>query len=60
MGKAWLDWHDDRQGARRQLEQLVKELPEGNVARGTALWIIQQINQGKEPPKRLIFVPDED
>jgi len=58
MGKAWLDWHDDHQSARRQLEQLVKEFPEGNVARGTALWIIQQIDQSKEPPKRLLFVPD--
>jgi len=60
MGKAWLDWHDDRQSARRQLEQLVKELPKGNVARGTAVWLIQQIDENKEPPKRLNFVPDRE
>ncbi|HUS71873.1 MAG TPA: hypothetical protein VMY06_02320 [Sedimentisphaerales bacterium] len=61
MGKAWLDWRDgDREGARRRLEKLVKELPKGNVARGTALWLIQQIDENKDPPKRLNFVPDRE
>jgi len=61
MGKAWLDWHaGDMEGARRQLEQLVKDLPTGNLARGTAVWLLQQINDKKEPPKRLNFVPDRE
>ena len=61
MGKAWLDWRDgDREGARRRLEKLVKELPKGCVVRGTAVWLLQQIADNKEPPKRLNFVPDRE
>ena len=60
MGKAWLDWHaGDTEGARQQLEQLVKELPKGNLARGTSVWLLQQMDDNKEPPKRLNFVPDQ-
>ncbi len=61
LGKAWLDWHDgDHKGARRQLEQLSKELPKGNVVRGTAIWLLQQMDEGKLLPKRLKFMPDRD
>jgi len=60
MGKAWLDWHaGDIEGARQQLEQLVKELPKGNLARGTSVWLLRQMDDNKEPPKRLNFVPDQ-
>ncbi|MBN2180831.1 MAG: hypothetical protein JW715_02865 [Sedimentisphaerales bacterium] len=61
MGKAWLDWHTgDIEGAKQQLERLIKELPKGNLARGTCVWLLQQINEKKEPPKRLEFVPDRE
>ncbi|UCE49246.1 MAG: hypothetical protein JSW47_03715 [Phycisphaerales bacterium] len=61
MGKAWLDWHaGDIEGARQQLEQLVKDLPTGNLARGTTVWLLQQMDDKKEPPKRLNFVPDRE
>ncbi len=61
LGKAWLDWHDgDHKGARRQLEQLSKELPKGNIVRGTAIWLLQQMDEGKLSPKRLKFMPDRD
>ncbi len=64
LGKAWLDWHGgDREGARQQLEQLTKELPKGNVVRGTAVWLLRQIDESKLPLKRhrrLNFVPDGD
>jgi hypothetical protein len=61
MGKAWLDWHaGDMEGARQQLEQLVEELPIGNLARGTTVWLLQQMDDKKEPPKRLNFVPDRE
>jgi hypothetical protein len=64
VGKAWLDWHaGDRDGARQQLERLTKELPRGNVVRGTAVWLLQQMDENRRPLKRhrrLNFVPDED
>jgi len=61
IGKAWLDWHDgDSQSARRQLQELVRELPRGNVVRGTAVWLLQQMDDNKEPPRRLKFVPDRE
>ncbi len=60
MGKAWLDWHaGDTEGARQQLEQLIEELPKGNLARGTSVWLLQQMDDNKKPPKRLNFVPDQ-
>ncbi len=60
MGKAWLDWHaGDSEGARQQLTQLVKDLPKGNLARGTSVWLLQQMDAGGKPPKRLSFVPDK-
>jgi len=61
MGKAWLNWHaGDTEGARQQFEQLVKELPIGNLARGTTVWLLQQMDDQKKPPKRLNFVPDRE
>lgn len=58
LGKAWLDWRDDDHSqARQQLKQLREVLPKGNVARGTAIWLLQQMDEGKPPPKRLNFVP---
>lgn len=60
MGKAWLDWHaGDPEVARQQLQQLVKDLPKGNLARGTSIWLLQQMDAGQKPPKRLNFVPDK-
>jgi beta-lactamase regulating signal transducer with metallopeptidase domain len=63
LGKAWLDWHEgDRDGARQQLHRLIKELPKGNVVRGTAIWLLQQMDENERPLKRhrrLNFVPDE-
>ena len=60
MGKAWLDWHiGDIEGARTQLENLVKELPKGNLARGTAANLLQKMDDKEAPPKSLVFVPDE-
>ncbi|MFC1739059.1 HEAT repeat domain-containing protein [Planctomycetota bacterium] len=61
LGKAWLDWRDDDHSqARQQLKQLREVLPKGNVVRGTAIWLLQQMDEGKPPPKRLNFVPDQD
>jgi len=61
MGKAWLDWHaGDAAGARRELEDLARELPKGNLARGTAVWLLQQMDDNRDPPKRLNFVPDRE
>ncbi len=61
MGKAWLDWHTgDIDGAREQLEKLVKELPKGNLARGTAVSLLQKMDKKEAPPKRLDFVPDNN
>ena len=59
MGKAWLDWHDGKaRDARMQLEQLVQKLPKGNLARGTAAWLLKRMDNNEAPPKRLAFVPD--
>jgi len=59
VGKAWLDWHDgDRGGARAQLQRLAEELPPGNLARGTAMWLLRQMDGGEDPPRHLKFVPD--
>jgi hypothetical protein len=64
LGKAWLDWHDgDNNGARQQLQRLTKDLPKGNVVRGTAVWLLQQMDESKRPLKRhrrLNFVADRD
>ncbi|MFH1235641.1 MAG: hypothetical protein V1685_01740, partial [Parcubacteria group bacterium] len=61
MGKAWLDWHaGDTEGARMQLERLVQKFPKGNLARGTAAWLLQQMDNNEAPPKRLDFVPDKE
>ena len=59
MGKAWLVWHTGNiEGAREQLEKLIKELPKGNLARGTAARLLQKMDNKEAPPKRLDFVPD--
>jgi hypothetical protein len=61
MGKAWLDWHiGDIEGAKEQLEKLVKELPKGNLARGTAVSLLLKMDNKEAPPKSLIFVPDSE
>jgi len=61
MGKAWLDWHaGGKEDARTQLEKLVKELPKGNLARGTAISLLQKMDKNETPPKRLDFVPDTE
>lgn len=54
--KAWLDWHDGKiEAARDRLKPLVDKLPEGNVARETAGWLLAHAKPGEEPPKRLEF-----
>jgi len=59
VGKAWLTWcHTSEEEGRKQLAQLVRELPAGNVARGTAAWLLRQLDEGQEPPRNLGFVPD--
>jgi len=59
LGRAWRDWHEGKeQEAAKQLRMLVEELPKGNLARGTAAWLLQEMGPGREPPKRLKFVPD--
>ena len=41
VGKAWQNWHHRGQDvARPELEELAEELPEGNVARDTAAWLL--------------------
>jgi hypothetical protein len=61
LGKAWLQWHDgDAKRARQEFERLTKELPRANLVRSTALWLLQQMDQGKAPQKGLKFVPDRD
>ena len=57
VGKAWLDWHDgNSRGARTQLRELVDRLPGGSVPRETAAWLIEQMDEGGKPPKRLVLV----
>ena len=57
VGKAWQDWHHrGKAAARPELQELVEELPQGNVARDTAAWLLSELESGKKPPKRLRFV----
>ncbi len=57
VGRAWLDWHHKGLDvAKKELEQLLLELPQGNVARDTAAWLLQELKLGKEPGRRLNFV----
>jgi beta-lactamase regulating signal transducer with metallopeptidase domain len=59
--KAWVDWHNgDDDAARQELERLTKELPGGSLVRGTAASLLQQMDEGKGPSKRLNFVVDQD
>ncbi|MBN1359256.1 MAG: hypothetical protein JW993_01635 [Sedimentisphaerales bacterium] len=61
LGKAWLDWHaGDAEGARTQLNRLAQELPKGNLARGTAVSLLQRMAEGAAPPRRLDLVPDKN
>lgn len=57
LGSAWLAWRDGKpDSAKAELERLVKPLPDGNVAKATAAWLIGQLETGKTCPKRLNFV----
>jgi hypothetical protein len=59
LGKAWIEWDKgDPREARKQFEQLIGQLPKGNVARGTAIDLLARLDKGKKPPKNLQFVPD--
>ena len=61
MGSAWLTWNTgDVETAKEQLEKLVKDLPKGNLARGTAASLLEKLNNKEEPPKILHFVPDSE
>ncbi|MEM7478791.1 MAG: hypothetical protein AAF483_27725, partial [Planctomycetota bacterium] len=56
LGMAWLDLHKEKPNAIPDLKRLVRELPAGNVARATALYLVQLHESGKQNPKRLNFV----
>ena len=59
--QAWLAWHDEKiDDARKQLTDLVKQLPKGNVAQATAIWLLGEIEAEAKPPRRLKFVAVED
>ncbi|MBN1419652.1 MAG: hypothetical protein JXP34_12815, partial [Planctomycetes bacterium] len=61
VGRAWLDWHGGKTtDARRQLRQISGELPDGNVARETAAWLLAKMERGDDPPKRLDFVASSE
>jgi hypothetical protein len=54
---AWLDWRDwQLERARSSLEAAVKRLPEGNVARSTARFLLVEMAAGKKPPDELLLV----
>lgn len=56
LGNAWLDWRDENTAAAgRQLAELVEKLPERNVARATAKWLLESLESGGQCPKRLNF-----
>jgi beta-lactamase regulating signal transducer with metallopeptidase domain len=60
LGKAWLDWDDGGVDiAKEQLARLIAALPRGNLVRGTAASLLEQLKQGDKAPRRLTFVPDE-
>jgi hypothetical protein len=60
LGEAWLNCLDGKVDVgRHALEQFVRDLPEGNVVRGTARSLIKMLDEGKALPKRLEFAADE-
>jgi len=59
--RAWLAWHDKQvPDARRQLLDLIRALPKGNLAQSTAIWLLGEIDAQASPPKRLKFIAFED
>ncbi len=65
VGDAWIDWRDgDKKKAHKKLATLIAELPERNVARATAQWLVETLDSGATCPKRLNFksfrVPEVD
>lgn len=59
VGKAWIEWDKgDPKEARKQFEQLIGQLPKGNLARGTAIDLLARLDKGEEPPRNLQFVAD--
>jgi hypothetical protein len=60
LGAAWLDCLTEfKETGRQELEKLARELPEGNVVRGTARALLRQLDAGQELSKRLEFVADQ-
>jgi len=54
VGKAWLDWHDGKtMDSREELKRLIEELPATSVPHATAVWLLEQMDAGEAPPKRL-------
>lgn len=61
VGHAWLTWHGgNKAAARRELLELIGELPEGNVARHTATHLLSRLDEGLAPPPRLDFTAGEE
>ncbi len=56
LGMAWLDLHKSKANAVQDLQQLVDELPPGNVVRSTAQSLLDANEAGDPIPKRLKFV----
>jgi hypothetical protein len=60
LGQAWLNCLDGQVDAGRiELERLVQSLPQGNVVRGTARWLLNELAAGRPLPQRLEFMADE-
>ncbi len=57
LGMAWLDLHKSKPNALDDLQQLISELPVGNVVRATAQSLIDTHTSGQPNPNRLQFVP---
>jgi hypothetical protein len=60
LGQAWLNCLDGSvDEGRNILDELARDLPEGNVVRSTARALLKQLDTGEALPKRLEFVADE-
>jgi hypothetical protein len=60
LGQAWLQCLDGNvAGGKAELDHLARDLPEGNLVRGTARFLLGKLSAGEELPKRLEFVADE-
>lgn len=57
LGLAWLGLHQNDAEAITQLQQLITELPEGNVVRATARHLLDLAADKKPIPRRFKFVP---